>query len=132
MTAKIFSLAQQIDEIERELEERRKALPRLVGGRRVRESVAQFQIERLEAVLTTLKWLQAHDQAIKASVARPGEFSFKIERWSADDATLERSIAAADNLVVARAAFDAAVAAYPQARTTLRDGIRVIAKYPVE
>jgi hypothetical protein len=54
MTARTFSLAQQIDEIERELEEHRKALPRLVGGRRTRESVAQFQIGRLEAALATL------------------------------------------------------------------------------
>jgi hypothetical protein len=49
---------------------------------------------------------------------------FRIEQWNAG----ERTIAAPDNLIVPRAAFDAA--AKPGLRLTLRDRARVIARHP--
>src|SRR6266705_4511978 len=53
-----ISLAQQIDEIDRELEQRREVYPRLAASRGARQSVLDFQIARLEAARATLQWLK--------------------------------------------------------------------------
>jgi hypothetical protein len=62
----MISLNQQIDEVRRELEVRRTVYPRLVQTHKMRESVADFQMARLVAVLNTLEWLQRHEVKIKA------------------------------------------------------------------
>lgn len=54
---------------------------------------------------------------------------FRIEQWDAQDRRVERIIAASDSLVVARAAFAAAAAEYPEARLTLRQRTRVIERH---
>lgn len=63
------SLAQQIDEINRELEQRRQVYPRLIKTRALRESIATFQVARLEAARATLLWLQQHEAEIKTIMA---------------------------------------------------------------
>jgi hypothetical protein len=65
-----FSLNQQIDEIDRELEQRRDVYPRLVATRKLRESHAKFQTERLEAARATLVWLQQNESFIKQRLAQ--------------------------------------------------------------
>jgi len=54
------SLAQQIDEIQRELRTRDDVYPRLVASRKLRDSHAEFQMGRLKAALKTLQWLERH------------------------------------------------------------------------
>jgi hypothetical protein len=63
-----ISLNAQLDEIDRELELRRRVYPRLVAKRELRESLANLHITRLEAVRATLAWLQANEGLIKAKV----------------------------------------------------------------
>lgn len=53
------------------------------------------------------------------------ELSFKVEQWS-PGGRVERLLATADNLLVARAAFHEAVIRYPKANITLRQRARVI------
>lgn len=60
-----FSLAQQIEEIDRELDQRRQVYPRLVAKGTLRQSLADYQIGRLEAARASLKWLQDNELTIK-------------------------------------------------------------------
>jgi hypothetical protein len=126
MARKPVPLNQQIEELEREIADRKRRLAVVAGGRG--RSVDEYRLQRL----ATLRWIQAHDKGIKAAAVRQGDLPFKVERWNADDSHIEGVIAAADNVIVARAAFEAAVKAHPAARITLRDGIRVIEQHPRE
>jgi hypothetical protein len=54
--------------------------------------------------------------------------AYKVEKWDWRDQHVEEIVASTSLIVVARAAFDAAVQQYPNARLTLRQGIRVIQK----
>ena len=63
MDGMIFSLDQQIEEIERELELRRGVYPRMVANRKMRQSVANYHMDRLKAVLATLLRLKAGSAA---------------------------------------------------------------------
>lgn len=69
-----FSLAAQIEEIDRELEQRRRVYPRLVAKGELRKSVGDYQVQRLDAVRATLVWLQENEARIKTQLgaARPG------------------------------------------------------------
>ena len=60
-----FSIIAQIEEVERELEQRRKVYPSLVASRSMRQSVAEFQMARLEAVRATLIWLRDNEAEIR-------------------------------------------------------------------
>jgi hypothetical protein len=53
-----MSLAQQIEEIERELKLRREVYPRMVARGAIRQSVAEYHMQRMQAVLETLQKLQ--------------------------------------------------------------------------
>lgn len=56
------------------------------------------------------------------------DLPFKVEQWDRDGNQIERVIARAANLIIGRRAYEAACRQYPQARPTLRQGIRVIEK----
>ena len=56
------------------------------------------------------------------------ELPFKVEAWSKKGQNIERLIATATNVLVARAAYEAAVQIYPGQNITLRQGARVIAE----
>jgi hypothetical protein len=56
--------------------------------------------------------------------------AYKVERWDWKDAHVEEIIASASLILIGHAAFHAAVEQYPRARLTLRQGARVILKYP--
>jgi hypothetical protein len=55
---------------------------------------------------------------------------FKVERWSANGQHIEKELAVCEDIVAARGAFRAAVEEWPEARLTLRHGIRVLAEHP--
>lgn len=60
-----FSLPQQIEEVERELEQREKVYPALVAKRRLGLSIADFYVGRMKQVLRTLKWLQRNEALLR-------------------------------------------------------------------
>jgi len=65
---KTFSLAQQIEEVDRELELRRRVYPGQVRSGAMRQSVADYHMARMQAVLTSLRWLQANETDVRAFV----------------------------------------------------------------
>ena len=67
MTAPV-SLSQQIEEVEREIALRKNVYPRMVSSGKMRQSIADYHLARIEAVLATLLWLQTNEAAIKAKV----------------------------------------------------------------
>jgi hypothetical protein len=71
-----FSLIQQIEEIERELEKRNVVYPRLVRKGEMRQSIADYHIARMRAVLETLKWLHNNrtrvmDELVEVPTTKP-------------------------------------------------------------
>jgi hypothetical protein len=64
-----ISLASQIAEVRREIGKRREVYPRLVGKGSMREAEADLLISNMEAVLSTLQFLQANEASIRALVA---------------------------------------------------------------
>lgn len=65
-----ISLAQQIDEIDRELAARKDVYARLVATGKMRQSIAEFQTTRLTAARATLAWLAEHETEIRAIMAQ--------------------------------------------------------------
>jgi hypothetical protein len=60
-----ISIDQQIEEIERELDERSRVYPRLIAKGTLRKSVAEYHVERMKATLATLMWLRDNELLIK-------------------------------------------------------------------
>lgn len=54
-----FSLEAQVEEVERELEMRKRVYPRMIVARSLRQGQADYYITRMMAVHTTLKQLLA-------------------------------------------------------------------------
>jgi hypothetical protein len=63
------SILAQIEEVERELAHRRQVYPSLVASRSLRQSVAEFQTVRLEAVRATLVSLRDNEAEIREIMA---------------------------------------------------------------
>lgn len=63
-----ISLGQQIEEVARELKQRERVYPRLVGQGKLRQSVADYHVERMKAVKATLEWLRDNEAAVRAAV----------------------------------------------------------------
>jgi len=61
-------LAGQIAEVEREIVMRRQVYGRKVQERRMRPAEADLLIARMEAVLKTLRWLEANETQVRAFV----------------------------------------------------------------
>ncbi len=87
------SIGSQIDEVKRELEERERVYPRLIASRKLRQSVADYQMDRMRSVLATLEWLRDNETDIRAAVAaikeRRKQPDQKIEADKSGDATNE-------------------------------------------
>ena len=64
-----FSIIQQIEEVEREIKLRRDVYPRMVLSGKMRQSIADYHMQRMEAVLRTLEWLRDNEAKIKAVAA---------------------------------------------------------------
>jgi len=60
----------------------------------------------------------------------PSHLPFRVEMWDRADQHIRWVVSASSSLAVAHAAFDAAVANYPEQRFTLRNGILVIRQHP--
>ena len=67
---KPISLVQQIEEVEREIKLRESAFQSYGRTGGMRSSEAEFHLVRMNAVLTTLRWLQAHERTIRAAVTK--------------------------------------------------------------
>jgi hypothetical protein len=63
-----FSLAQQIEEVDRELKQRAAVYPRLISSNPSRRSELEFHVARLEAVKASLEWLQANETDVRGYV----------------------------------------------------------------
>lgn len=62
------SLAQQFEEVEREIKLREGVYPRQVSSGKMRQSVADYHLERMRAVAKTLRWLILNEEKIKKIV----------------------------------------------------------------
>jgi hypothetical protein len=60
------------------------------------------------------------------------DLPFKVEMWDRHGQHIRWVVSANTNVTIARAAFEAAVANYPDQRFTLRQGMMVIRTYPPE
>lgn len=69
------SLDQQIEEVRREIKYRGEVYPRLVTQGKMRQSIADFHVFRMEAVEATLMWLRDNEPRIRAALKKedPGE-----------------------------------------------------------
>jgi hypothetical protein len=56
--------------------------------------------------------------------------NFRVEKWDWRNQHIEEIVSSTSLLLIGRAAFDAAREQYPGAQLTLRQGIRVILKWP--
>ena len=63
-----ISISQQIDEVDRELKMRADVYPRQVSSGKLRPSIADYQIKRLEAVKATLEWLRDNETDVRGFV----------------------------------------------------------------
>lgn len=66
-----ISITGQIQEIEREIALREKVYPHQVASGRMRQAVADYHMERMHAVLATLKWIDAHSAQIRDKIKDP-------------------------------------------------------------
>lgn len=64
----MISLNQQIEEVVRELDQRSRVYPRLVSKGGARQSVLDYQVARMQAVLKTLRWLRDNEAKVRAAV----------------------------------------------------------------
>ena len=69
----MISLAQQIDEVRRELHERERVYARMYAKGTLRPSLGEFQVERMKAVLKTLLWLKENEEKIKTALSEGRE-----------------------------------------------------------
>ena len=60
-----ISLNQQIDEVKRELAKRADVYPRQVNSGKMKQSLADYQTVRMQAVLRTLEWLQRNEAKVR-------------------------------------------------------------------
>jgi hypothetical protein len=62
----MISINQQIEEVQRELGQRERVYPRLVASGKLKASHADYQVQRMQAVLKTLQWVQANRDKLHA------------------------------------------------------------------
>lgn len=62
---KRYSLAQQIEEVELELKLREEVYRRRCATGRMKTSMADYRMARMQSVRDTLVWLQQHEDRIK-------------------------------------------------------------------
>jgi len=54
----MISIGEQIDEVKRELDQRKRVYARLIANGKLRQSLADYQTQRMQAVLETLELVQ--------------------------------------------------------------------------
>jgi hypothetical protein len=83
-----------------------------------RSSTLYFSVDKL---LRQLADPNLHDIA---------NMNFRIELWERYAEHIRWTVAASGSIVLARAAFDAAIKEWPHERFTLRNGIMLLSEYP--
>lgn len=63
------SLSQQIEEVDRELEQRARVYPHQIAKGAMRQSIADYHVARMQAVRATLAWLAENEAEIRSHVA---------------------------------------------------------------
>ena len=63
-----MSLSMQLEEVLYEIGMRQTVYPRLIQRKTLRQSEADFHVERMQAVAKTIEWLIANEQKIKAAL----------------------------------------------------------------
>ena len=61
----VITLNEQIDEIKRELKQRERVYPRLVAQGKLRQSIAEYQVARMQAALQTVERVKRLDDGLK-------------------------------------------------------------------
>jgi hypothetical protein len=84
MTTK-FSLGAQIEEVEYELKMRHDVYERRVAAHKMKQSLADLHIARMESVLATLRWLQQYEQDVRDYVAKARASDHAPEPEKAED-----------------------------------------------
>lgn len=69
--ARKISLNQQIEEVRREVKKREQVYPRIASSGGERQSVLDYQMERMQAVVGTLEWLQVNEDKIRVKLLPP-------------------------------------------------------------
>lgn len=64
-----ISLTQQIEELERERAMRKDVYARQVQAGKLRQSIADFHMTRLDAAIASIRWLQEHEPVIRQRLA---------------------------------------------------------------
>jgi hypothetical protein len=59
------------------------------------------------------------------------QFAYQIDLWDADGNSVVKHLADIDDLIVARATYEAACKRWPGERVTLRQGTRIIEDSPL-
>ncbi|WP_298815440.1 hypothetical protein [uncultured Roseibium sp.] len=70
--ADLRTIHAQIEEVQRELDQRARVYPGLVRKGRMRQGQADEHVLRMNCVLKTLEWLRDHQAAIRSAVAQGG------------------------------------------------------------
>lgn len=65
---KKISLNQQIEEVKRELDYRTRVYQRAMSKGTLKPSHAEYQTQRMEAVLKTLEWLSENEELIRTTL----------------------------------------------------------------
>ncbi len=73
MSKSLFSLSQQIEEIERELVLRKRVYPGLIHKGTMTQSIANYHMGRIEGAKASLEWLRANETDVRAFVAAKAE-----------------------------------------------------------
>jgi hypothetical protein len=74
-----ISLSQQIEGIDWELQRRNAEFPGLISRGKLRESEADYQMERLRAARSTLEWLLENEDFVKWAIANRDAIKQKLE-----------------------------------------------------
>lgn len=67
-----YSLQQQIEEVEREIALRESVYPRQVSSGKMRQSTADYHLDRMRSVRATLIWLAKNENPIKQMLSKGG------------------------------------------------------------
>lgn len=62
----MISIGQQIEEVEREIKQRERVYPRLVSAGKLKSAYADYQVQRMTAVLKTLEWVRDNRDALRS------------------------------------------------------------------
>jgi hypothetical protein len=105
------------------------------GQRHTLGLVEQLRAESSELWRTSSR-LYHHVDALLRELADPNlhdvptNLPFRIELWDRHDKQIRWVVSASSSIAIAQAALDVSIAAYPNERFTLRNGMLVVRQHP--